>query len=140
MRQRHPHVSLQRLCGLFGVSRQAYYEAQQQNHKTTIAHMIVLTLVKELRFDMPLPGARKLFFLLTPELKNHGIKMGRDQLFELLRFHGLLLRRRKRTVKTTHSHHWLKKYPNLINDLVVTAAEQLWVSDITHIPTLEGFN
>jgi len=29
-------------------------------------------------------------------LKEHGIKMGRDQLFDLLRFHGLLIRRRKR--------------------------------------------
>jgi putative transposase len=140
MRQSHPDISLQRLCELFGVTRQAYYEAQLHEHKTTIAHMIVLTLAKELRCDMPMLGGRKLFFLLTPELKKHGIKLGRDQLFELLRFHGLLLRRRKRMVKTTNSHHWLKKYPNLIIDLVVTAAEQLWVSDITYIQTLQGFN
>jgi transposase InsO family protein len=140
MRQSHPNISLQQLCGLFGVTRQAYYEMQQQEHKTTIAHMIVLTLVKELRGDMPMLGTRKLYFLLAPELKKHGVKMGRDQLFELLGFHGLLLRRRKRMVKTTHSHHWLKKYPNLIKDLVVTAAEQLWVSDITYIQTLQGFS
>jgi putative transposase len=49
------------------------------------------------------------------------------------------MRRRKRMVKTTNSHHWLKKYPNLIKELVVSAAEQLWVSDITYIRTLQGF-
>lgn len=43
-------------------------------------------------------------------------------------------------VKTTDSHHWLKKYPNLIKELVPSAAEQLWVSDITYIRTLQGFN
>jgi transposase InsO family protein len=66
--------------------------------------------------------------------------MGRDKLFDLLRFHGLLIRRRKRTVKTTDSNHWLKKYPNLIKELVITTPEQMWVSDITYIRTLQGFS
>jgi transposase InsO family protein len=66
--------------------------------------------------------------------------MGRDQLFDLLRFHGLLMRRRRRSVKTTNSHHWMKKYPNLTEELIPTAAEQLWVSDITYIRTKQGFS
>ena len=44
MRQSRPKESLERLCTLFGVSRQAYYEAQLHESKTSIAHMIVLTL------------------------------------------------------------------------------------------------
>src|SRR5450432_3410419 len=140
MRQSHLNESLTRLCSLFGVSRQAYYEAQLLENKTSIAHMVILTLVKDLRADIPMLGTRKLLYLLAPELEKHGIKLGRDQLFDLLRFHGLLMRRRKRIVKTTDSHHWLKKYPNLIRELVLSAAEQLWVSDITYIRTLQGFN
>jgi len=140
MRQSHLTESLTRLCSLFGVSRQAYYEAQLLENKTSIAHMVILTLVKDLRADIPMLGTRKLLYLLAPELEKHGIKLGRDQLFDLLRFHGLLMRRRKRIVKTTDSHHWLKKYPNLIRELVLSAAEQLWVSDITYIRTLQGFN
>ncbi len=118
MRQSHPKVGLQRLCALFGVTRQAYYDAQITDTRTSIAHMLVLTLVRELRVDIPMLGTRKLFRLLAPEMALHGVKIGRDQLFDLLRFHGLLIRRRKRMVKTTDSHHWLKKYPNLIVDLV----------------------
>ena len=102
--------------------------------------MIVLTLVKEIRNDIPVIGTRKLLFMLTPQLEQHGIKLGRDQLFDLLGFHGLLMRRRKRIAKTTNSHHWLKKYPNLIKELTVTSPEQLWVSDITYVRTLQGFN
>ena len=108
--------------------------------KTSIAHMLVLTLVRELRADIPMLGTRKLIYLLTPEFAKHGIKMSRDQLFELLGFHGLLIRRRRRMVKTTDSHHWLKKYPNLIIGLVLSGAEQLWVSDLTYIRTMEGFS
>lgn len=93
-----------------------------------------------MRNEIPFIGTRKLLFLLLPHLEEHGIKMGRDQLFDLLRFHGLLIRRRRRMVKTTDSHHWLKKYPNLIVGLAITSPEQLWVSDITYIRTLEGFS
>jgi transposase InsO family protein len=85
-------------------------------------------------------GTRKLLYLLFPEMEKHDRKMGRDQLYSLLRFHGLLIRRRKRMVKTTNSHHWLKKYPNLIKHLSICAPEQLWLSDITYIRTLEGFS
>lgn len=102
--------------------------------------MVVLMLVKEIRMDIPIIGARKLLFMLTPQLQEHGIKMGRDQQFDLLRFYGLLMRRRKRNVGTTDSNHRLKKYPNLIEQLGLSASEQLWVSDITYIRTLQGFN
>lgn len=85
-------------------------------------------------------GTRKLLHELTSQMDSHGIKMGRDQLFDLLRFHGLLVRRRKRSVKTTDSHHWLKKYPNLIGALDLNTPEQLWVSDITYIKTIDGYS
>ena len=87
--------------------------------------LLFLTLVKELRQKIRILGTRKLLFMLSEEFQRHAIKMGRDKLFDLLRFHGLLIRKRKRTVKTTDSHHWLKKYPNLIKELVITTPEQL---------------
>ncbi len=140
MRQSKSHLGLGLLCSLFGVSRQAFYEAELSERKTSIAHMLVLTFVKNLRTDIPMLGTRKLMHILTPEFAKHGIKMGRDQLFELLGFYGLLIRRRRRMVKTTDSHHWLKKYPNLIVGLVLSGAEQLWVSDLTYIRTMNGFS
>lgn len=70
----------------------------------------------------------------------HGFKMGRDEFFELLREHQLLIRRRKsKKPKTTFSSHWFKKYPNLIVDLVIDRPNQVWVSDITYIVAGGGF-
>jgi transposase InsO family protein len=66
------------------------------------------------------------------------IKMGRDVLFNFLRAEHLLIRPLKQYTKTTDSKHWLKKYPNLIQTLVVDRPEQLWVSDITYIKAKEG--
>ncbi|WPX24508.1 IS3 family transposase [Mucilaginibacter sp. 5C4] len=140
MRQKRPEYTLVAICALFGVSRQAYYLAHHKAARTSIAHMVVLTLVGEFRAAVPMLGTRKLLHMLIPEMEKHDIKMGRDLLYDLLRFHGLLIRRRRRMVKTTDSHHWLGKYPNLITHLTVSAPEQLWVSDITYIRTLEGFS
>ena len=61
MRQVYPNVGLERLCALFGVTRQAYYEAQANDRKTTIAITLVLGFVKEFRDDIPLVGTRKLY-------------------------------------------------------------------------------
>jgi transposase InsO family protein len=65
-------------------------------------------------------------------MDEHHIKMGRDALFDLLSAHGMLIRKRKRQIRTTQSSHWLRKYPNLIRELQPSAPNQLWVSDITY--------
>lgn len=77
-------------------------------------------------------GTRKLYEILQPFMIKHGIKMGRDGLFDLLAANGLLVKKRKRKVQTTYSNHWLRKYPNLIRDFIPKAINQLWVSDITY--------
>jgi hypothetical protein len=51
---------LENICTLFGVSRQAFYDAQKQEQKASVAEMIVLCLVRELRTIMPMIGTRKL--------------------------------------------------------------------------------
>ena len=77
-------------------------------------------------------GGRKLYELLEPFMLEHQIKMGRDALFDVLAVNNLLVKRRKRRVFTTHSFHWLRKYPNRIRGFIPRRPNQLWVSDITY--------
>jgi len=84
-------------------------------------------------------GGKKVFVKIQPELKKAGIKCGRDKFFDILRAENMLVKYRRRYVKTTQSHHRFYKYPNLIQDMEITRAEQVWASDITYIRTKEGF-
>lgn len=77
--------------------------------------------------------------MLAPVLQAHGIKIGRDGLFDLLRDYGMLVKKRKRKAYTTDSNHRFRRYPNLIRELELVRPEQLWVCDITYISTRSGF-
>jgi putative transposase len=79
-------------------------------------------------------GGCKLLLLLGPFLHRHGLKLGRDALFSLLREHRLLVgKRRRNKPQTTFSSHWMRKYPDRAAQLEPSRPEQLWVSDITAI-------
>jgi transposase InsO family protein len=105
-----------------------------------LEEVVILKMVEEVRAEMPRLGGKKLYFLLSTPLQAHSINIGRDRLFSLLGEYGLLVRRRKRRKPlTTNSDHPFFKYPNLIRELEVMRPNQLWVSDITYIPSGSGF-
>ena len=135
----YPLASKADICGLFGYSRQAWYDSKKRHSKTQMEEVFILTQVKALRKEHKRMGGEKLLHLLTPVLKGHGIKYGRDKFYNLLGEHGLLVKQRKRRPKTTNPNHFYRKYPNLIRDMVLHSAGKLWVSDITYIRTAKGF-
>lgn len=89
---------------------------------------------------MPRLGTRKLHYLLKQHKLDGVHHIGRDWLFNFLREHGLLVRRRKKYVRTTDSSQWNRKYPNLVQGLEPTRPEQIWVADITYLVTKEGYH
>jgi putative transposase len=133
-------LSVVDLCKLFGKSRQAYYKKQECFNQQIQTQNIVVELASLVRRELPGIGGKKLYMILREPFKTHGLKIGRDKLFKVLRKNGMLIRRKKGVPKTTNSRHWLKKYPNLILDLVVAQSEQLWVADITYICVGFDFN
>ena len=138
MKRNFPHIGLARLCGWFGITRQAYYQNGWKGIDICIEEDILLSEVSAIRKNHQRMGTRKLYDKLQPFMLEHKIKMGRDALFDLLASNYMLVRKRKRRIHTTQSHHWLRKYTNLIHGFTPTAPNQLWVSDITYWKILEG--
>lgn len=132
MKHRFQQIGLARLCAWFGISRQAYYQNSWKAIDTSIEEELIVQEIKVIRKNHRRMGTRKLYEKLTPFMQEHGIKMGRDALFDLVSRNHLQVRRRKRRIQTTQSFHWLRKYPNLIRDFVPIQPNELWVSDITY--------
>ena len=127
------------ICGLFGYSRQAWYDSQKRHSRSQMQEVFILKQAKELRQEHKRMGGEKLLLLLKPVFEEHNIKFGRDKFLNLLSEHGLLVRRRRRHPRTTDSNHFYRKYTNLIKDLELISSGRLWVSDITYIRTQKGF-
>jgi transposase InsO family protein len=138
MKSNFPRIGLAKLCGWFGISRQAYYQHTWEAISTTIEDEMIIQQVKYIRMNHRRIGTRKLYEMLQSFLLEHQIKIGRDALFDLLSTNHLLVRRRRRRIQTTNSYHRLRKYPNLIKEMKPTAKNQIWVSDITYWKLKEG--
>ena len=133
MKQDFPKLGIRLLCRLFGKTRHAYYDHRWRLQDEGMKDEIVLQHVLEIRKKQSRTGTLKLHFMLQEKLGQHGIKIGRDYLFCLMREHGMSIRKRKRKTVTTNSRHWMRKYNNLVRGLEVNRPEQVWVSDITYI-------
>ena len=128
-----------RSCHVYGVSRQGFYQRRERQARAAVRAEAVLVHVRAVRTRLPRLGTRKLGHKIAPLLRVQGVACGRDALFTLLRQRGLLIAPKRSYTKTTNSHHRFYCHPNLVKDAPKpTAPHQLWVSDITYLPTRQG--
>lgn len=118
---------------MLGYTRQALYKKQQRTEQNLIAADLLINEVKQIRKEQPRLGSKKVYSLIKSSLEKHGIKLGRDGFFDLLREFGMLVKPLHSKHYSTNSYHHFYKYPNLIKGYSPDAPNRLWVSDITYI-------
>jgi putative transposase len=80
-------------------------------------------------------GARKLW----KAARRAGYDIGRDQVARLMRAEGIAGVRRTRRVRTTRPAEGVPRHPDLVRrDFTATGPNQLWVTDLTFVPTFAG--
>lgn len=142
MKYFYPEIGLGRLCGLFGKSRQGYYNWQKQHNGKLLFEAVIAEMIEDIRGKLKNKrlGGRKLQILINEKLSIDAMQIGRDKLYRIMSEKGLLVRRRSRKAKTTDSNHKLRCYENLVKGKQINSPEEVWVSDITYIRVGSGFN
>jgi putative transposase len=123
----------------FGFSRQAYYKQLHKKAQDKVKDELVIKVVQRARRKNKMLGVKKIYDKHSGCI--HGINacLGRDKLYDLLRRHNLLIRRRRKYAVTTESKHRFKKHGNKMKGFKATRPHQAWVGDITYLRTIDGF-
>lgn len=124
------------VCRLFGHCRQAFYQSKADIEKEVERERKIFNAVADIRNEDPRVGGYKLWLMLISMFGRECVP-GRDRFFVVMRRKGLMLPKPK-SRHTTNSNHRYHKWKNLIKGIVLTAANQLWVADITYIALANG--
>ena len=77
---------------------------------------------------------------LHADLKDQGVRVGRKRVARLMNLHGIVGVSRRKGCRTTRRDRDARPAPDLVErNFTATAADQLWVADITYVPTWAGF-
>jgi transposase InsO family protein len=135
MQQQGDHDGIERCCRLAGVSRAGYYR-----HWQASAPRQEETALRDEIQRLSLADRHAGYRRIAAQLRHLGFAVNRKRVQRLRREDNLLcLRKPVFRPSTTDSNHRFKVYPNLARKLETTAANQLWVADITYVRLDEAF-
>lgn len=110
------------LCRLLGCARSSYYYKEAQEDTT------VRDLVEQIAAAFPRYGYRR----ITAELVRRGQTVNHKRVLHIMQTENLLVAV-KRYARPVYKRHDLPRYPNLIRNVTVERADQVWGSDFTYI-------
>jgi putative transposase len=129
---------LPQLCRVLKVSSSGYY--------AWVDRPLSQRATEEARLEAEIRGAhrrtRKVYSAekLQYDLAEHGIKAGICRIRRIRKKLGIRCKQKKKFKATTNSNHRLPVAENILNQQFKTdAPNKVWVSDITYIPTSEGW-
>jgi putative transposase len=114
------------------LARSTYY---YQKRDSSPARRTIEQRIEALCEEFPRYGYRR----VTAQLRAEGLVINHKTVARLMRVRGLQVRPWRRFIRTTHSDHDNPIFPNLTADFTPTAANQLWLSDITYVAISAGF-
>lgn len=127
-----------RRCALLGVSRSGYYAwCRRPTSRRDAENALLVEAMRDIHASV---GHTYGSPRMPGELAARGWRCGRHRAARLMRAHGIRAKQARRFVVTTDSTHSLPVAANLVQQVFTVAQpNQLWLADITYVPTGEGW-
>ena len=126
------------MCRVLEVSTSGYYAwIKRTPSRRAIEDIILTEMIKEYHeASYETYGVPR----IHADLKDEGIRIGRKRVARLMRLEGLAGVSRRRRVNTTERAEGRASIADLVDrDFTASRPNELWVADITHVPTASGF-
>jgi putative transposase len=118
-----------RQCQLLDLSRSSYY---YQAQAPSVEELELLRLLDEQYMETPFYGSRKMMHWLRLQ----GYQVNRKRVQRLMRQLGLEAIYPKPKLSLPHPEHQI--YPYLLREVAISQVNQVWSTDITYLPVLQG--
>ncbi|MDH5179896.1 MAG: IS3 family transposase [Gammaproteobacteria bacterium] len=138
IKDEQPHHTVQRLCDVLNVSRSGYYDwlgrrpsCRTQANQRLLGKLKVLYQHHKGRYGSP---------RLHAALVQQGEKVSRGRVERLMNRHDIKATRSKRHKRVYFQREQQQAAPNVLSrQFTANQPNQKWVSDITFVPTREGY-
>ena len=134
----HGTFKVGRMCRLLNVSRSGYYSwlKRPESRRSRQNKNLKAKILDIFKGNHRIYGAPR----IHAELRSQGIRCGRHRVARLMQKLGIKAKTKRKFKATTDSKHNLPVAPNLLDqNFEVNAPNKVWASDITYIPTQEGW-
>lgn len=133
-----PYYSVPILCRSFGVSPSGYYAwlKQPESPRQKEEERLEVEIKAAHKRNRETYGPER----LQEDLAEQGVHIGIHRIRRIRKKLGIRCKQKKKFKATTNSNHSLPVAENLLEQkFEVEAPNQAWVTDITYIPTAEGW-
>jgi putative transposase len=138
MKELRLYYPLEVMSTLFDVSRSGYYSwlKGKPSKRAEEDPRLVAEIKAAHQRNRETFGAER----LQEDLADHGVSVGVHRIKRIKREHGIRCKQKRRYKATTNSKHNLPVVANHLDQtFTASAPNKVWVSDITYIPTGEGW-
>ena len=126
------------LCRVLGVSRSGYFawRSRSESHRSRANRYLLARIRSAYVASRQTYGSPR----IHRKLSSQGDVCGRGRVERLMRLSGIRAQRKRRFVVTTDSRHNLPVAENILGRaFAVEGPDRVWASDITYVPTDEGW-
>jgi transposase InsO family protein len=138
MKEMRLRYCIPQMCRLLGVSASGYYRwlCRKPSKRSQEEGRLEVEIKAAHKRTRETCGPER----LQRDLAEHGVKAGVCRIRRIRKKLGLRCKQKKKFKATTDSKHTLPVAENLLNQqFEATAPNQIWLTDITYIPTEEGW-
>jgi len=139
MKMNHSKFSIEKMRKVFKISRSGYYAWRRR--KPSKKQLKNQQIKQEIKMIHKASKGRYGSPKITEELRNNGRKVSRHSVAKMMHSQGLrsIICKKYRIATTDSNHHFPVAKNHLDRDFSAQRPAEKWVSDITYIPTLQGW-
>ncbi len=130
--------AVKKMCRVLEVSRSGYYgwRKQTESKRHNENEKVLMDIKESHKESKGVYGSPR----ITEDLREKGYRCGKNRIARIMRENGIVAKTKRKYKATTNAKHNLPVAPNLLNQsFTASGPNKVWVSDITYIPTIEGW-